>query len=336
MNPRQAVRDLAKGQALHQPLTIPLVFALAAKVEGIPLPAFLSNPTKLANSLKHVYDFLRPDGLVCYFDTCFEAEALGCQLDWTNYPPTIISSPYGTGKWSAIELESLQRKGRIPVALEVTRRIRVMLRDQAALVVGTTGPGALANQLFGAEIIAQIEEGRLRADDVLEQCGRVALQVAQWHCEAGADIIFILEEVPGVLPPRYAYALESVLSPLCNVIRFHETLPVLYPRFNAKAQDVEQLFGLAESALLCLGVQDISESKGIVTDHDKPFALAVPVDGSDSNDEVNECRQTLTDILEARQCALLTTEDEVPYDLDVGQLEWLAKRLRSLATEGAQ
>ena len=96
--PRAMVRDLARGKVPHRPIIAPLVFTLAAKVEGIPPRAFLSNPTKLSNSLKHVHDFLRPDAVVCHFGTCLEAEAMGCQLNWSTCPPTIACSPYQLGK----------------------------------------------------------------------------------------------------------------------------------------------------------------------------------------------------------------------------------------------
>ena len=62
---------------------MPLIFALAARLENILLPNFVSNPTKIANNLVALYQRLRPDGVTCYFDLFIVAEALGCRLDWS-------------------------------------------------------------------------------------------------------------------------------------------------------------------------------------------------------------------------------------------------------------
>ncbi len=149
-SPRQIVKTLVHGQPPPQPLFIPLIFTLAAKLEGIPLPVFLANPTKLANALTAIHHHLRTDGVVCYFDLTLGAEALGCQLDWRTAPPTIVSRPLeGVQALSHLSLHNLEGRGRISVALEVVRRLRITLRDEPALLVGLAGPLRLGQQLFG-------------------------------------------------------------------------------------------------------------------------------------------------------------------------------------------
>src|SRR6266699_4685331 len=88
MMPISIVKALIQGQPPARQLFVPLIFALAAKLEDIPLPNFVANPTKIANSLIAVYQRLRPDGVTCYFDLFLIAEALGCRLDWSTSPTT--------------------------------------------------------------------------------------------------------------------------------------------------------------------------------------------------------------------------------------------------------
>ena len=66
---------------------MPLIFALAAKLEDVPLSNFVINPTKMANSVVAVYQRLRPDGVTCYFD----------QGGRTNNAPSI--SERGKAMW---------------------------------------------------------------------------------------------------------------------------------------------------------------------------------------------------------------------------------------------
>src|ERR1700739_3517167 len=87
--PRSIVKALIEGKPAARRLFIPLIFTLAAKLEGIPLSNYIANPTKIANSLVAIYQHLRPDGVTCYFDLFLIAESLGCRMNWSTSPPTL-------------------------------------------------------------------------------------------------------------------------------------------------------------------------------------------------------------------------------------------------------
>ena len=82
--PRQTVRELLKGNIPPQPFFLPIIFSLGSKIEDVPLRDFLQNPTKIANSLRQIRNYLRCDELACYFDPYLEAEALGGKLEWDS------------------------------------------------------------------------------------------------------------------------------------------------------------------------------------------------------------------------------------------------------------
>src|ERR1700730_16197704 len=82
LTPRQMLKGLLQGAVRPRPLFLPIVFSLGAKVENIPLRAFLANATKISNSMKQIRGYLRSDGVTCYFDPYLEAEALGTGLQW--------------------------------------------------------------------------------------------------------------------------------------------------------------------------------------------------------------------------------------------------------------
>lgn len=89
--PREIVQALLRGIAPPRPLFLPIVFSHAARVENMPLRAFLANPTKISNSLRQIRARLHSDGIACYFDPFLEAEALGATLQWDaeDRPPSL-------------------------------------------------------------------------------------------------------------------------------------------------------------------------------------------------------------------------------------------------------
>src|SRR5260370_16819160 len=78
--PRQRAEGLLSGIAPLRPLFLPIVFSLGAKVESVPLSAFLGNPAKISSALRQMRTHLRSDGVACYFDPYLEVEALGATL----------------------------------------------------------------------------------------------------------------------------------------------------------------------------------------------------------------------------------------------------------------
>ncbi|MGZ3625502.1 MAG: uroporphyrinogen decarboxylase family protein, partial [Ktedonobacteraceae bacterium] len=169
MMPVPIVKALLQGKPPERRLFVPLIFSLAAKLEDIPLSTFVSNPTKIANSLVALYQRLHPDGVTCYFDLFILADALGDSIDWS------ADSPAFERPAREIVLKMLRQapgeikqSGRLPVALEVVRRLQGTLRNGPALVVGVPGPLRVAQQLFGQDYLQELAEEENAAIDSFE------------------------------------------------------------------------------------------------------------------------------------------------------------------------
>ena len=134
--------------SLPIPLFLPILFNLGAKIENTPLPAYLTNPTKISNAQRQIRTRLRSDGVACYFDPHLEAEALGAFIDW---PATRPPSPLPhIDNWPIQNLRSPEEAAkhpRVTVAAEVIHRLKSLLRDEPLLLAGVTGPFTLAAQL---------------------------------------------------------------------------------------------------------------------------------------------------------------------------------------------
>jgi hypothetical protein len=226
--PRQMVKALLQGALPSRPLVMPVIFSLGARLQNVPLPQFLANPTKIVNALRQIRSVLKVDGLTCYFDPFLEAEALGCTREWrADGSCTIASASFHGVNQLRERLKSADRlsdAGRIPVACDVLRRLRAMLKDEPALMVRVSGPLSLAATLSGAQIESPIS---LQLRDLVEFAAEAVASVSKSFAEAGADIILLSENSLPDWPSEMRDWYGSLLTPIANVIRFYEALPVI-------------------------------------------------------------------------------------------------------------
>ena len=224
-------KQLLRRFPLPRPLFLPIVFSLGARVENVPLRTFLNNPTKISSSLRQMRSHFRVDGVSCYFDPYLEVEALGCtlQLIAEDQPPTIDwpqSAPRGELPKGLRSPEEAVRGGRVPVAVEVIRRMNSLANRDFLLMAGVTGPLTLATQIAGLD---RSEKGgdECLSLSVREFAASVLTEVTTAFLQAGADVIVIQEEI---LPAHSADNYDSwvsLLVPTINVIRFYEALPLV-------------------------------------------------------------------------------------------------------------
>lgn len=306
--PRAIAKAVARGQPRARPLFIPLLFSVAAKLEAVPLQTFLADPTKLANTITSVYQHLRPDGVVAYFDETLAAEALGCRLTWDSTGPVVAST---LDALPAMNQTALETAGRIPVALEVVRRLHTMLlRDEPALIVGLNGPLHLGRLTLGDEFLDRLAGSDDDGVMMLEQLAATTLHLARAFCQAGADLIIVTEQsVPDAVLEEWQWEVEAIW----NVIRFHEALPVAL--FTPGPAPSVPLDG---SPVVCRRSEEVP-TDALPTD---PFGIAL-MPG-------NPLPATVEQICASPHCVLVTTAGEIPYETDIKTVEHEFRRIRTV------
>jgi|GEM_PF-1700868 len=309
MMPVPVVKALIQRQHPARRLFVPLIFALAAKLENMPLQKFVSNPTKIANSLVALYQRLRPDGVTCYFDLFIIAEALGCRLDWSTGSPGLERPSRETALRMLRQVPGeIKQHGRFPVALEVVHRLQGTLRNGPALVVGLPGPLRVAQQIFGQNILQEITEEEDDALDSFESLVEIILSVVQAFCLAGTQLLYF-DELD--VPPEFMSSWEDMMIALWKTARFHGALPVLSTPHSAHLQD------WANAPLICM--KPAVDESGARTE--ESFALALPASG--------ELPADVSRWIQNRRCAMVMTDGEIPYQLDIQKLEQLLTAMRS-------
>jgi hypothetical protein len=321
--PRRMVKTWLQGEAPARPLLMPILFSLGARMENVPLRNFQGNPTKIANALRQIHNVLKVDGLACYFDRFLEAEALGCRREWRADGSCVVEVPAFSG---ADDLrgklnfpEGLADKGNMPLACEVLRRVKVMLKDEPALMIRVTGPLQLARQLSfecGADSLNQ---------DLVNFAAEVTASVARSFAEAGADVILLAEDFGAELPFENREWYSGLLAPVVNVIRFYEALPVLL----LGSVSEERLSLLANSnpdCVLCPTLASEAQARSFMRGPERGLvACALPVGALCGDRPDLEPLLTPMGAASGLKPGLLTSAEDVAATADIKQL---AERLK--------
>jgi len=331
---RQIFKELLQGKTASRPLFVPIVFSLGARVENLSLHAFLGNPTKISNSIRQIHSRVQADGVSCYFDPSLEAEALGGTLEWpSEQGPAIVHWPasFESGRLAMIlnsPDESLKR-GRIPVALEVIRRLKTLVGEDSLLVAGVCGLFTLAAHLGRVDSIDTLT-GRGVPDSALEIAATVVAQVSKAFAEAGANLIFFREDSLSLERLEGLENWISLLTPIFNIVRFYEALPVLQiADEHGFAANVGALLRSAEGCVLCaspLALEHLLDESCIPAS--APMGISLPTSTFLEEQARNDTSSFLPRLMSDLKLALVTTTEDVPLSADFKRLAAISALVR--------
>ena len=196
---------------------VPFAGVHAGKLMSYSAQDVLTDEDKLFQSLVKVNDVYDPDGQPIIFDLQLEAEILGCDLVWTkNGPPMVASHPFETRKEIPASLPN-RTDGRLPMILDVMRKMKKERGDRTALYGLITGPLTLASHLRGTEIFMDTFDNPDYLTALLDYCKDTAVRMADFYLEAGMDVIAVVDPVVSQVSPRHFKQFLSV--PFSNLFR---------------------------------------------------------------------------------------------------------------------
>lgn len=199
----------------------PLVFALSARLRCDDLEETLSDPTALANSLKEGSRLFGVDCVTVSFDLTLEAEALGCEVSWGGggMPELVAGGPHEGSFPADLNLDGLTRSGRIPVVLEVAKRLAATCPSDVALLAAVTGPVTLAGQLEPRRggSLPSAQPGL----QSLQRAGEVSKRMVRAFGEAGVGVVALAEDQGFALSEGEKEGAIAVYRSIWNVARYY-------------------------------------------------------------------------------------------------------------------
>ncbi|HOT92718.1 MAG TPA: uroporphyrinogen decarboxylase family protein [Anaerolineae bacterium] len=197
---------------------VPFAGVHAGKLKGYTAREVLTDADKLFESLLAVNQTYDPDGQPVVFDLQIEAEILGCDLVWVEKgPPTVASHPLAERMEVPTHLPE-PTDGRLPLILDVMRRMKAAVGEHTALYGLVTGPFTLASHLRGTEIFMDMFDHPDFLRDLLAFCRDVAKRMAAFYIEAGMDVIAVVDPLVSQVSPRHFNRLLS--APFSDIFAF--------------------------------------------------------------------------------------------------------------------
>lgn len=183
------------------------------------------------NALLAEYEQVRPDALVIGIDVYnVEAEACGSEVTYfdendTSIPAIGTSGAVLTEETSVATLKvpRPEKDGRMPLNLEVARRVSAKLGSLVPIRGAVSGPFSLAANLVGAEnLFLMTLTNRARVHEILDFAVQAALEYGRAFLERGCGVIvFDSQSSPDLLSP--AMYQEFILGPTKRLIAaFHQ------------------------------------------------------------------------------------------------------------------
>lgn len=310
---------------------IPWISSFAAKLEQIPVRKMLSDATLLSRSLQNAQKLFGYDGITTVFDPTLEAEACGCKIKWgdTEELPIVISHPLGEGVGiEDLDISEIEKKGRVPVALETAKRINILKGKEIALIAVITGPVTLARFLRGDSFIPQLESPSQETMELIELAQKVNLKLCNAYCKQGVDAVVIAENLLGELPPDLiSMMIGPVLETISKVVRYYNAYSIILTR-DCSERHIEPIFQLQADGVVISGNIDQEAIRDAAMKYNRCFSMNIPCSAllgtqAELNDVLKRCLST-----QERKGFFLSAEWEVPYDTPVTNIREIMKSIR--------
>jgi len=195
MTGKELIYKVFNNEKVERAPWVPFAGVHAGKLKGYDAIEVLTDADKLYESLLEVHKLYAPDGMPVVFDLQVEAEILGCTLNWTkDNPPSV--SVHALAAEPTLPCKCLiptPESGRLPIILDVMKRVKKEIGDSTALYGLVTGPFTLAAHLRGSDLFMDMVDEPEYATQLVEFCGEVCMKMAEMYIDAGMDIIAVVD-----------------------------------------------------------------------------------------------------------------------------------------------
>ena len=256
---------------------VPFAGVHAGKLAGFSAREVYTDANRLVTAIEEANRVYHADGLPVMFDLQLEAEVLGCDLLWgEDTPPTVTSHPLdSTGEIPDRLPEAAD--GRIPIAIEATRRLRNTVGRETALYGLFCGPFTLASHLRGTNIFMDMFDDPDYVHRLLAYCVKVACRMADLYAEAGAHVLASVDPlVSQISPDHFAEFLHEPYLQLFSHIRKREVPGSLFVCGDA-TKNIEEMCKTAPDGISVDENINLSEAKRITDSYNIVIAGNIPL-----------------------------------------------------------
>lgn len=182
---------------------VPMAGVHAGYVKGYRADEVYQDADKLVECLLEVNKRYQPDGLLLLFDLQLEAEIMGCTIKWEpDSPPSVRSHPLeNTDEMPTKKITKTD--GRIPMLIDVTRRVKKAVGDTTALYGLFCGPYTLCSHLRGTNFFRDMRRNPEYVHKIMDYVTELAIQMIDIYADEGVDVIVPTDPVVSQISPKH-------------------------------------------------------------------------------------------------------------------------------------
>lgn len=222
MQPKEYLFAALRHEMTEQVPWVPFAGVHAGKLTGYDAEEVLTDGEKLFDSLMQVNKLYRPCGQPVVFDLQLEAEILGCDLVWTkDGPPSVKTHPLEENPVVPCRCTlPTAEDGRLPMVLDVMRRMKAAVGNTTALYGLICGPFTLASHLRGNDIFMDMFDDEDYVLKLVDFCADVGKRMVDLYVDAGMDVIAVVDPlVSQVSAAHFEDFLSAAFTGLFDHIR---------------------------------------------------------------------------------------------------------------------
>jgi len=208
MTGKERVLEILNHKKTDRPAWVPFAGVHAGNLIGKNATEVLTNADDLYNALEKVYELYQPDGMPVIFDLQVEAES-------------VKSHPLqGTTNILCGCKQPTPDKGRIPMIVDVMKRVKRGIGESTALYGLICGPFTLASHLRGNDIFMDMVLNEEYVKSLMAYTTETALKMADIYIDAGMDVIAVVDPlVSQISPDHFVSMCHDAFSTVFEYIR---------------------------------------------------------------------------------------------------------------------
>ncbi len=336
MTGRERLLAAIEGRIIDRVPWVPWVGVHAAYLLGVSARQLFTDVDTLVQGVLRAYELYEPDGLPTLFDVQLEAEALGCQLSWSDdNPPAVATHPLEHQALADVRLPEPDQ-GRYPLALEAARRIVSELGERAAIFALITGPFTLTLHLAGVRIFTDMIDNPDYAKQVLAFASQVCARTASYYAGTGVDVITVVDSLTSqISAAHFQEFVAPYHRPVLEVIHAHGKKS----GFFACGDATRNLPHMAAIGAHFFGVDenvDLAYARQVAAEHGVAFAGNLPLASvmlfgtpEDNYQEAMRCMRVA-----GKRRFFLCPGCDLPFATPPENVQAVTKAVRDLATRG--
>jgi len=298
---------------------VPFAGVHAGKLKGYTAAEVLREPDKLFESLMEVKKLYNPDGMPIVFDLQVEAEILGCDMLWADYnPPSVKSHPLALEKSIPCVCKiPTKEDGRIPMILDVMRRMKKEVGDEVALYGLICGPFTLASHLRGSDIFMDMIKDQEYVKGLVEFCAEVCCKMAEYYIEAGMDIIAVVDPLVSQISPKH---FEAMLSDSFAAVFDYVRSKNVYSSFFVCGNATRQIKVMCDTRPDCIAVDEnvsLAAAKLITDEYNIAIEGNIPLTTTMLHGNQQDNMKGVVELLDSvdHHNLIISPGCDMPYDI---------------------